>query len=401
MVVTSQRQREASPGRTHASPPPRLAAGCSVLSTESHAAHRPTPATMAPQQERGRRAERMRRPLSLRRPSRSPATTKGRPSPRRFRPTPAAKTADGRGGAASLDRSLHGSFPHREQMLKQRVDHEALRDARGPALGQPGPREAAAPPLAERSRTWHSQMSTRRHRPRACFGFATSVADCFAAAATASLSRRLGGTARARLMWLMTIGFLLPAVSAAPSPPPLPPAAPYSGTLYEATGWARSSMFGGRLAYPAVPEVAPQVFGAVSGCDQGRCPRGADSIALPRPVPFVKSAPATFLPPDCSAAVNATGCVRVPRPSAASSPLGLTGRVSFTAAVATDPQSGPPGGSASTTAVAWADVDGDGDVDLFVGACAVGVWGACVRSPPRQRARLACWQATAAPTSCG
>ena len=62
---------------------------------------------------------------------------------------------------------------------------------------------------------------------------------------------------------------------------------------------------------------------------------------------------------------------------------------------------GPVGGSADTRAAAWADADGDGDLDLFVGASAGGVWGACVR-PPRQRARLACWQATtSAPTSCG
>ena len=65
--------------------------------------------------------------------------------------------------------------------------------------------------------------------------------------------------------------------------------------------------------------------------------------------------------PDCTA--NTTGCLRLPRATASGVPLGLTvPPPSFTAATG-----GPTGGSANTYTASWADVDGDGDADLFVG----------------------------------
>lgn len=130
-----------------------------------------------------------------------------------------------------------------------------------------------------------------------------------------------------------------------------------AGSSAQYAGWAHTSS--GQLVYPPRPDAAPKAFGPVQGgCVGNQCSASA-SVQLPG---FARTfnPPAAFKPPDCDGTA-AAGCARLPR--AATLPYAMQGEApSFTSGAG-----GVAGGTSSPFASASGDVDGDGNVDLFVG----------------------------------
>lgn len=131
-----------------------------------------------------------------------------------------------------------------------------------------------------------------------------------------------------------------------------------SGSAYTNAGWVANSV-SGRLSYPPLPETAPQVFGPDQSCSGGACGTGAASIKLPQAAARAGiSAPSTFTPPNCSSA-DSVGCVTIPHAQPSTPGLtALSTSPSFTSGLTV---------SKERSFAAWGDFTGDGAVDLYIG----------------------------------